>query len=334
MTQPIGGDKVMRTWIATLVATCVVCIAIGPALAQGPSRSERWKQFMEKYDKNEDGKLDEKEREAVKMAFAENASEWRKKMGERHAEMRKEFMEKYDKDKDGKLSDEERAAVRKDWEARVQEWRKRHQAAKGSETKAKDATSPSDKQAAAKPKCCPKAGTCPKGKKPGTCPRTGTCPKAKKPGTCPKDDTCPKAKRPPHAGHRPHGHPHHRHSHHAQRGHHERDRHPGHHRHHGHGDRDRKSHHERPGDQDGDGHRGAPPRRGPQGEGRPNAGEMAAKIIVKQDKNKDGKLSVDEYSEQYRKDFGETDKNDDGWVDKVELTKRLEQVLAKMRDRR
>jgi hypothetical protein len=52
--------------------------------------------LMEKYDKNNDGKLDEAEREAIKK--------------DREAEM----VKKYDKNGDGKLDDTEKAAIREE----------------------------------------------------------------------------------------------------------------------------------------------------------------------------------------------------------------------------
>ncbi len=60
--------------------------------------------FMEKYDTDKDGKISEKEQEAVKADAA-------KVREARQAEM----VKKYDKDGDGKLSDEEKKAMREEF---------------------------------------------------------------------------------------------------------------------------------------------------------------------------------------------------------------------------
>jgi Ca2+-binding EF-hand superfamily protein len=80
----------------------VITAIIGLAVASGTPEKEEGrkdrgkpgiKQWIEKFDKNGDGKLDEAERKA--------AGEARKKM----------LLEKFDKNKDGKLCAEERKAV-------------------------------------------------------------------------------------------------------------------------------------------------------------------------------------------------------------------------------
>ncbi len=60
--------------------------------------------FMEKYDTDKDGKISEKEQEAVK-ADAAKVREARKA----------EMLKKFDKDGDGKLSDEEKKAMREEF---------------------------------------------------------------------------------------------------------------------------------------------------------------------------------------------------------------------------
>ena len=60
--------------------------------------------------------------------------------------------------------------------------------------------------------------------------------------------------------------------------------------------------------------------------------KSAAHIIVELDKNKDGKLNADEVPEKHRKHFGETDANNDGYVDEAELTKALKAAGEKMRE--
>jgi len=80
----------------------VIAVLAGLAVASGTPEKEEGrkdrgkpgiKQWIEKFDKNGDGKLDEAERKAAAAA--------RKKM----------FLEKFDKDGDGKLSSEERKAA-------------------------------------------------------------------------------------------------------------------------------------------------------------------------------------------------------------------------------
>lgn len=73
----------------------------GPRGPRGPEGAHPGKpgmprEFVEQYDADKDGKLNEKERKAAGEA------------------MRARMLEKYDVDKDGKLSDEEREAARKD----------------------------------------------------------------------------------------------------------------------------------------------------------------------------------------------------------------------------
>ena len=60
--------------------------------------------------------------------------------------------------------------------------------------------------------------------------------------------------------------------------------------------------------------------------------KSAAHIIIELDKNKDGKLNADEVPEKYRKHFGETDANNDGYVDAAELTKAFKAAGEKMRE--
>ena len=71
--------------------------------AWGAAAEEKRQEFMKKYDKDGDGKLDEKEREAIREGFRKRMEDWRRK----HTEKR------YDKDGDGKLNEEEKAAMEK-----------------------------------------------------------------------------------------------------------------------------------------------------------------------------------------------------------------------------
>ena len=60
--------------------------------------------------------------------------------------------------------------------------------------------------------------------------------------------------------------------------------------------------------------------------------KSAAHILIELDKNKDGKLNVDEVPEKLRERFGETDTNDDGYIDEGELTKGLDAVGKKIHE--
>ncbi|NQU25184.1 MAG: hypothetical protein HQ567_28180, partial [Candidatus Nealsonbacteria bacterium] len=62
------------------------------------------KEFMAKYDKNKDGKIDDAEKKAARDEFTKRAEE-----------RKKEFMAKYDKNKDGKLDDAEKKSIRDEW---------------------------------------------------------------------------------------------------------------------------------------------------------------------------------------------------------------------------
>lgn len=69
--------------------------------------ADRKAEFMKRFDKNNDGKLDDSEKEAAKAAFGD-----RKGGGDRKAE----FMKRFDKNNDGKLDDAEKNAAREAFE--------------------------------------------------------------------------------------------------------------------------------------------------------------------------------------------------------------------------
>lgn len=74
---------------------------------RGPKHGDREARraaFMEKFDTNKDGKIDEQEKEAIKAAFAA-----------RKAEFEKKILEKYDTNKDGQLDEQEKAAAKADF---------------------------------------------------------------------------------------------------------------------------------------------------------------------------------------------------------------------------
>ncbi len=81
-------------------------------------QEEQKKRFLEKYDKNRNGKLDDNEREIIH-------AEWTRAMKERRAEHHKRLLDKYDTNKDGKLDDDEKNAIRAEWSRRMEELRKR-----------------------------------------------------------------------------------------------------------------------------------------------------------------------------------------------------------------
>ena len=61
--------------------------------------------------------------------------------------------------------------------------------------------------------------------------------------------------------------------------------------------------------------------------------KVGGHIMVELDKNDDGKLNVDEVPEKLREHFGEADRNNDGYIDKAELTRALEKAGEEMRAR-
>jgi Ca2+-binding EF-hand superfamily protein len=67
-------------------------------------REEMKKKFMEQHDKNKDGKIDDKEKEAAREAFRQRASEWMKERTEKGAA---HIIVELDKNKDGKLNADE-----------------------------------------------------------------------------------------------------------------------------------------------------------------------------------------------------------------------------------
>ena len=67
-------------------------------------REEMKKKFMEKLDKNKDGKIDDKEKAAVREAYRQRAAEWMKERTEKGAA---HIIVELDKNKDGKLNVDE-----------------------------------------------------------------------------------------------------------------------------------------------------------------------------------------------------------------------------------
>jgi hypothetical protein len=83
------------------LALCGSLAGIGVAAAEGFHGGAGRGQFMQKYDLNKDGKLDDGEKQAMRADF-------KAKLAERRAEM----IAKFDTNKDGKLDDGEKAAMR------------------------------------------------------------------------------------------------------------------------------------------------------------------------------------------------------------------------------
>ena len=92
-------------------------------------------EILEKFDKNNDGKLDDEERKAARAAREEIMAARKKEMLEKfdadgdgelnddekvaaRAEMKKRMLEKFDKDGDGELNEDEKAEMRKQWKDR------------------------------------------------------------------------------------------------------------------------------------------------------------------------------------------------------------------------
>lgn len=142
-----------------MIRPLIIAIAMAlPLLAQEPTSSEpqdtpppppqggavaphgdpHHAAFMEKFDTNKDGRIDEKEKEAIRTAFDARKAEFQKKILEKYdankdgqldeqekeafkaamearkAEFMKKIMEKYDANKDGQLDEQEKAAARAD----------------------------------------------------------------------------------------------------------------------------------------------------------------------------------------------------------------------------
>ncbi len=138
-----------------LLLAVAVVLSFGSLLRADPpdagKRHEQMrKQFMEKFDKNKDGKIDEDEKKAIRAEFAKRRGhgedrkgrahhkahehkkpEAKKKggdvksdWGKRREEMKKKFMEKFDKNNDGKIDDKEKAAVGEAYRKQAGEWMK------------------------------------------------------------------------------------------------------------------------------------------------------------------------------------------------------------------
>jgi Ca2+-binding EF-hand superfamily protein len=82
----------------TLIAgAATVAMAHPSGSDSGPDKGD----VMQKFDTNKDGKLDDKEREAMRAEFKA-----------KHAAMKAEMLAKFDTNKDGKLDDAERKVMR------------------------------------------------------------------------------------------------------------------------------------------------------------------------------------------------------------------------------
>ena len=117
-TEP-QNKQTMKTTPLILAGSLLLAL---PALAQngppakghkGPGRMspEMRQKMLEKFDKDGDGKLDEKERMAARKAMGAHRMS---------PEMRKKMLEKFDKDGDGKLNEEEIKAAHKAARARME----------------------------------------------------------------------------------------------------------------------------------------------------------------------------------------------------------------------
>lgn len=147
--------KALLIAVAVALSLGSVAQADPPKDSERPSREEMKKRFMEKFDKNKDGKIDDKEKAAIRAEFAKRRghagdreghghhkghehkkpeakkSEAKKKggdaksdWGKRREEMKKKFMEKYDKNEDGEIDDKEKEAAREAFRQRASEWMK------------------------------------------------------------------------------------------------------------------------------------------------------------------------------------------------------------------
>ena len=84
-----------------------------PAARQRPQKAER-DELLKKYDKDQDGKLSDEERRAMREEMGRGAHRKGEQQGRPQRPDREELLKKYDKDQDGKLSDEERRAMREE----------------------------------------------------------------------------------------------------------------------------------------------------------------------------------------------------------------------------
>lgn len=73
--------------------------------AASPHGNPHHAAFLEEFDINKDGRIDEQEKEAIRAVFAERKAEYQRKI-----------LEKYDANKDGQLDEQEKAAARADFE--------------------------------------------------------------------------------------------------------------------------------------------------------------------------------------------------------------------------
>ena len=97
-----------------------------PAVRRERTDRERGRQnreqFMKRFDKNGDGKLDEAERAAAKAAFGNRRRTTdaapAKAKPDKGRVNKEELLKKFDADGDGKLTGDERAAARKSFEDR------------------------------------------------------------------------------------------------------------------------------------------------------------------------------------------------------------------------
>jgi hypothetical protein len=70
-------------------------------------------------------------------------------------------------------------------------------------------------------------------------------------------------------------------------------------------------------------------RRGGAGGGQMNPAAMWARMIAENDKNKDGKISLDEAPDRMKDNFAQNDANNDGFVDSAEFTAAMQKVMAR-----
>ena len=108
------------------------------------ARAQMYKQILEKFDKNENGKIDEDERDAIRAEFAKRREaaqkeaakeaakkaeshrhsppDWAKRREDFKSRMEaahKEFMEKFDKNENGKIDGDEKEAVAADFRSKI-----------------------------------------------------------------------------------------------------------------------------------------------------------------------------------------------------------------------
>lgn len=109
----------------TLILLAVFTLGASASLATAqdgdrPSREDRRAKFLERFDTNKDGKIDDEERAKAREEFAKNRPEGERRRGEGRGPgqgrpSREEILKKFDTNGDGQLDEGERAKMREEF---------------------------------------------------------------------------------------------------------------------------------------------------------------------------------------------------------------------------